>query len=107
MSEPNWTELSNEDLVNHFCCRSKWNEMERRAAPFRDEIEAVAAHFNPNPIRAAGTTIISSRKQITAFLQQYAVVHGQMPEGTVHVDFMYWGATYNMGRRDFTSMKRP
>jgi hypothetical protein len=107
MTEPNWAELSNEDLVNHFCCRNKWNEIGRRAAPFRDEIEAVAAHFNPNPFRAAGTTIISTRKRITAFLEQYVVLHGRMPEGEIYVKLKYWNATYDMYRVDFAKMKRP
>jgi hypothetical protein len=106
VTEPTWTELSNEDLVNHLCCRNKWNEIKRRAAPFRDEIEAVAACFNPNPFRAAGTTIISTRERITAFLQQYVVLHGQMPEGKIYINLKY-GATYDMGRFEFTRIERP
>lgn len=107
MTEPNWTELSSADLVNHFCCRSKWKEIRRRAAPFRDKIAAAAARFNPNPFRAAGTTIISTRERITAFLEQYVVLHGQMPEGEIYVELTYWGATYDMYRVDFTEMNTP
>ena len=83
-------------------------EARRQAAvaPFRREIEAIAAKFNDEPIRGAGSVWPSSRTFMTVFLEQYVVKHGRMPQGKVDGKFEYLSGTTHMGQLDFDEIGR-
>jgi hypothetical protein len=75
-------------------------------APFRREIEAVAAKFNNEPIRGAGSVWPSSRAFMTMFLEQYVVKHARMPQGKVEGKYEFAGGPQNMGTLDFDEIGR-
>ena len=54
-------------------------------APFRHEIEAIAAKFEDRPVHGGGTGWGTHRASIQTFLEDYVVEHGRMPQGKVLV----------------------
>jgi hypothetical protein len=81
-------------------------EIERRIAPFREEIEHVASHFSDKPVHGAGMTVPSVRTRIGWFLERYVVLHGRMPEGQVAVNFTHANWHWTMGTYDFDEAQR-
>lgn len=67
----------------------RWSESqaERQAliAPFRHDIEAIAAKFEDRPVHGGGTGWGTHRASIRTFLEDYIVEHGRMPQGKVLV----------------------
>jgi hypothetical protein len=82
-------------------------EVKRRIAPFRGEIEHVASHFDDKPRYGAGLlNIPSPRRRIRWFLEQHVVLHGRMPEGRLRVDFTSHGCSWSESTFDFDELRR-
>jgi hypothetical protein len=61
-------------------------EGEALIAPFRLDIEAIAAKFEDRPVHGGGSGWGTHRSSMRRFLEDYVVEHGRMPQGKVLVE---------------------
>ena len=87
---PNATGLRELLIVLDRESKRRWaaREAERQAliAPFRHEIDAIAAKFENRPVHGGGTGWGTHRASMKIFLEDYVVEHGRMPQGKVLVE---------------------
>ena len=82
-------------------------EEQARIAPFRQQIDAIAAKCSDRPVQGAGYhNWPSPRSKMTSFLEDYVVEHGRMPRGKMEAEFQRGSTTYELGILDFDAVYR-
>ncbi len=94
-----------EDMLRRKAYRQREERAAERAAriaPFRAEIDKIAAKFDDYSGRAPST-----RHRITWFLEEYVIEHGRMPRGEVVVEYKERGWQIWMGTWNFDELVGP
>lgn len=81
-------------------------ERQARLAPFRHEIETIAGLSSDQPIRGGGTTWPSHRSALRAYLEQYVLEHGRLPEGEINVVAKCQNIDMHIGTHDFDCLRK-
>lgn len=80
-----------------------------RIAPFRPQIEAIAAQLNDTPEWSRLEGWISHRQRMIDFLEYYVVKHGRMPTGVIRRPEYVLGETFHLDlpSHDFGDPTKP